>query len=654
MAEERQILLEIEIDRSGAQKQLDENAKQLELNKAELSTLNKEYKSGLVSVDAYSKKKLQLTQANKELGSENRQLIKQLDTEDNSLNALRANLSKLVKERNNVNQQTEKGAARFKELQGRILETTDAIKGQEEAGGDFTRSVGNYGKALQSNVPIIGRIVAQLTAFKAGLLATIQGLGLSTTGLTGTSKALRIFKIALISTGIGAIIVVLGSFIAFLLTTQKGIDAVTSVTRPLQQIFQRLIGVVQMLGEAFTNPIKAIENIRKAIQAFINDPLGSITAAGEAVAKFVEEAVDAGTAIDKLTKSIELENIALVKLEGTNQRIFEQQKEIAEDQTNSLKVRIAAAREALRATTELEQARIDQLNRIIALKELENEANDTGRDGLLELAELERARDDAAAAAAGKRTSVNNLLNTILKEQNATLSEQIALEKELQAFNNFKQDAELVKAQERIGIKRDEVAEIKKLTFDSQQAQINSQNVITDSQREQARIRQDIEAIALDNNLMAAGQVAGALSGVFEQNTAAFKATASAEALISTYLAITKTLGAFAGVPVPGFAIAQAVAIGITGLANVAKINSVNPKGGGGGGGGSISTPRIQRTSLSGAFDRNQLTGSANNAQSQTDQINSAIGSMPAPVVKVSDINKTQQRTAQVKVTSTL
>ena len=652
MAEERQILLEIEIDRAGAKKQLEENAELLELNKAELANLTKEYKAGNISVEQYAKAKLQVSEENKKLSGSNRELLKQLDTEDGSLNALRLNLGKLVKERNNVNQQTEKGAARFKELQGRILETTDAIKGQEEAGGDFRRSVGNYGKALQNNVPIIGSTVAQLTAFKASLLATTQGLGLSTTGLTGTSKALRIFKIALISTGIGAIIVVLGSFIAFLLTAQKGIDALTSVTRPLQQIFQRLIGVVQMLGEAFTNPIKAIENIRKAIQAFINDPLGSITAAGDAVANFVKDAVDAGKAIDQLTKAIELENIALVKLEGTNQRIFEQQKEIAEDRTNSLKVRIAAAREALRATTELEQARIDQLNRQIELKKLENEANDTGRDALLELAELERARDDASAAAAGKRTSVNNLLNTILKEQNATLSEQIALEKELQAFNNFKQDAESVKAQERIGIKRDEVAQIKKLTFDSQQAQINSQNVITNSQREQSNIRKQIQSIENEQTLMASGLLLGSLSQLFEQNTAAYKATASAEALISTYLAITNTM-ANPALLFPANVI-TAAAIGVQGLANVAKINSVNPKGGGGGGGGSISTPRIQRTTLSGAFDRNQLTGSANNAQSQTDQINSAIGSMPAPVVKVSDINKTQQRTAQVKVTSTL
>src|SRR5690554_2349882 len=134
MAEERQILLEIEVDKKGAQKQLEENAELLELNKAELANLNKAYKDGEIDLADYAKAKLQLTQENKRLGNENRNLIKTLNTEDNSLNALRANLSKLVAERNNVNQQTVEGAKRFAELQKQILNTTDAIKEQEEAG----------------------------------------------------------------------------------------------------------------------------------------------------------------------------------------------------------------------------------------------------------------------------------------------------------------------------------------------------------------------------------------------------------------------------------------------------------------------------------------------------------------------------------------
>ena len=67
------------------------------------------------------------------------------------------------------------------------------------------------------------------------------------------------------------------------------------------------------------------------------------------------------------------------------------------------------------------------------------------------------------------------------------------------------------------------------------------------------------------------------VSGLFEQNTVAYKATATAKALISTYLAATGALA-----DTPGGPIARAVAMAATlatGLAQVISIWKVNPKG---------------------------------------------------------------------------
>lgn len=76
-----------------------------------------------------------------------------------------------------------------------------------------------------------------------------------------------------------------------------------------------------------------------------------------------------------------------------------------------------------------------------------------------------------------------------------------------------------------------------------------------------------------------------ALSDIAGKETAAGKAIAVAGALIDTYASIAKQLAAFSGVPVPGYAIAQAIATGLFGLAQVKKILSVQVPGGGGGGG---------------------------------------------------------------------
>jgi hypothetical protein len=73
------------------------------------------------------------------------------------------------------------------------------------------------------------------------------------------------------------------------------------------------------------------------------------------------------------------------------------------------------------------------------------------------------------------------------------------------------------------------------------------------------------------------------LSSTIGQETAAGKGLAVASSLINTYTAITGQLSAFSKVAVPGYAIAQAIATGVAGLAAVKKIVAVKVPGGGGG-----------------------------------------------------------------------
>jgi len=101
------------------------------------------------------------------------------------------------------------------------------------------------------------------------------------------------------------------------------------------------------------------------------------------------------------------------------------------------------------------------------------------------------------------------------------------------------------------------------------------------------------------------------VSGVIGQETAAGKAMAAAASLINTYASIAGQLKAFSGVPVPGYAIAQAIATGAVGFANVKKILStkVPNSGGGGGGGASVggATPQAPSFNIVGATETSQL-----------------------------------------------
>ena len=78
-----------------------------------------------------------------------------------------------------------------------------------------------------------------------------------------------------------------------------------------------------------------------------------------------------------------------------------------------------------------------------------------------------------------------------------------------------------------------------------------------------------------------------AASDLVGRNTVAGKALAVSATLINTYASIAGQLRAFAGVPIPGYAIAQAIATGLVGLKAVKDIIAVKvpaPRGGGGGG----------------------------------------------------------------------
>jgi len=103
---------------------------------------------------------------------------------------------------------------------------------------------------------------------------------------------------------------------------------------------------------------------------------------------------------------------------------------------------------------------------------------------------------------------------------------------------------------------------------------------------ELSEARNQIRQAELESSIKlfgAIGQGLSALSGIVGEQTRAGKAFAVAAALINTYAAIAGQLAAFAGVPIPGYAIVQAVATGLVGFAQVKKILSTNIPGGDGG-----------------------------------------------------------------------
>jgi hypothetical protein len=122
------------------------------------------------------------------------------------------------------------------------------------------------------------------------------------------------------------------------------------------------------------------------------------------------------------------------------------------------------------------------------------------------------------------------------------------------------------------------------------------QDAQTASIKANAQTQIDIETKKFQAQQMLLAATASALSTFADmagKDTAAGKALAVAASLINTYSAIAGTLKAFSGKPIPGYAIAQAIATGLVGFKAVSDIvKTPVPTGGGATGGGAAPQPR--------------------------------------------------------------
>jgi hypothetical protein len=142
-------------------------------------------------------------------------------------------------------------------------------------------------------------------------------------------------------------------------------------------------------------------------------------------------------------------------------------------------------------------------------------------------------------------------------------------------------------------------------------------NEVTANQKEQSDKRKEIARLEADAKLKMLDAISAGLSLAAQElgeSTAAGKIAAVAAASISTYAAIAGQLKAFSGVPIPGYAIAQAIVTGATGLLQVKKILAVKtPKGGGGG-----SVPNLSNATVPSAPSFNVVGASPTNQLAQT------------------------------------
>lgn len=339
---------------------------------------------------------------------------------------------------------------------------------------------------------MIGFTVADTAATEANAIVTAENVvaneaaavsegarATATTGATAATNAstgaLGKLKIALISTGIGAIVVVIGLLIAAFLSTQRGADALTRRLEPLKAMFQGIIGVVQDLAtdivDAFKNPQQALKDLGKAILdnivnrftavgvildgianrdfSKITNGLVQMTTGVENVNGKLKKGVDFLKSQAAIGKQIAEKSIQLEKSQNNLINIKDKYEDkeralllISKDTSKSFKERAAAANEIIKITQDYakEAAKVKQIE-IDRLK-LQQSLKDTKRQGKgsqEELKKLQMELDDINDSGEVKQIEQSKVLSGLKKEQNQITKEGADLEEkrlaEIQELN---------------------------------------------------------------------------------------------------------------------------------------------------------------------------------------------------------------------------
>lgn len=476
MAEERiQKTLEIRAEYSQAIEGIAKYRMELDRAQAEareytasLKDLEKQYKSGAISEQQYinQSKEIQKTlaanrqeqdQYKRAIAASEKVVRNQIATQqqqDGSLKALRAELSNLTKEYDEMGRAAREGAEGMEKLR-KITEVTKEIKEAEEATQRYYRNVGNYKSALEgmeqatnsARDSVLGFIsggnpLVQMLANTAQQLGSVkQAFALAGQGAVMLGKQL----LALIATPIGAFLALITAAFFALKNGIASSEERMNKFKVLMAPFKMALDVISnALGKVCGWLLNMAEGIGDAIM-WVNKLCERLPVLGESFKKSnaaIKEYVD----IEKLRQEIvKKERDEITKTAERENQVAQLRAKVAEKDKYTAKERLQFLDEAIRIETE--QAEVNKQLAKDRLEALEREAA---------LADNDKEMNDALARAKAEVTKADTDLFNKTRELNAQRVEAInAIKQEQDAYK--KALAEKKKSQEEALKKEEEL-----------------------------------------------------------------------------------------------------------------------------------------------------------------------------------------------------
>ena len=478
------------------------------------------------------------------------------------------------------------------------VDTKSAEKGVDNLEG------GLEGAAAQAD-KLTGGLVS---GFRKGVAGIKQGI-----------TAMKSLKVAIAATGIGLLLVALGSLVSFFTKTQRGADKLSQAFKGIGAVIDVLVDRVSSFGEG----------LFKIISGDFSEGLDLLKASFSGVGEEIRNEAKAAIELEKAQQALEDRQIALIKTNAERRASIEELRLVAEDENKTNEERANALRQAAKLQNEIaddEIAIAKERARIIKERVALGEST---RDDLQQQAEAEARVIQLEGERSRRLRTLQTRLNAFTKgveenteETNANAEAQKKLNEEI-----AKRDAAL--AQEEAQLQERLAAEYDAILQAQEDAQTQELNAVEDKysqliakaaefgfdEVELERLKNaELSAInqkyrdeqqkaddqaaadkkaANEATVNAIAGTLGSLSQLAGKDAATGKALSAAQAIINTYTGATKAL-AQGGIVGP-IAAAGVIASGIASVRQI-YATPLPPTEGGGSSSGArpqISAPTI-------------------------------------------------------------
>ena len=470
-------VLEVVVDNNKAVSAISEYNRLIDEQKAKQMQLAKAYQEGKISQADYYKAMAQSKEVTKTYSRQVQELSKEIqnnikmDTEkQGSLRALRAELSNVTKQYDELSEE-ERRAAKGLELQSKINAITASLKSSEQETGRFYRNVGNYAN---------------------GFVEAFTRMGGSMGGLQGPIGKVKNGFMAISSTPIitvlGALVAIIQKVVQNLKSSEESMNAVTVALAPLNAGSRLLTNVMQKLGEGIVWVVDKLTRLAekfnlmsesmKTEQQLVKDSINLQKQERELVVKNAESSLKVSQlrakAADKLNYT-EAERIGYLKEAiAEEESIAKREKEVAAERYRILEEQSKLAKNSKEENDELARAKADMINAeksyydksrelqaqiteaTTAARAKEKERIDKERQALAELAEArvnimqEGLDKEIALEEANHEKRLAELRDRLKTEQNlsetarAAINQQIELEEQRHAQKMAQLDIQAV------------------------------------------------------------------------------------------------------------------------------------------------------------------------------------------------------------------